>query len=1048
MPGLHEINRVCFVPAAAARGIPSCMNPVTTRALIIYLFCIFAFLETGHAVNEQDSDEQILILGEKDGEEVGFIPEVAAVRCPIYKLYSPFFMIGGIFALHSPITNFTYLHQIQFLEAFRYAILVANERQTVKGTTITYHAYDSVKNAQYSVPQSIRMVNNDITAVVGPFTTQEVITAGFVLSLNNVTFISPAALGTSVYINNQGTFGRTIPDQRYQSKAFLALLKYMNWSLIVPVTTQNDFGLSFVDSFYNILIDSVTADMYCAKRLPVMNTPADSVAIYPRYLATAKCISNSIANVVLVMMDYEHSQLMVRALNEFPSNRRLILLFPSSAETITAAPAGFTLGYYPVSHLSGSIFARPVLGNVTGFKDYLFNLNPGNTQYGSFIGSWEGSFNCFLNESRLYPILYGYNATLTPEAYSALPLCDSNTSARAWPPNCKCTGKESLAEFDLAGTCRPVLDSVELILAGLERAKQACDPNIPWPPPSFPPESSWGPLPTTRPAFCTPLTKDVEPPVQNRVVLESTNIQTNIPYPKKGDIGVTGYDILSMIIQGGPVMTDSGPIGLIKNSSFSGPLYPNIEFVQLDAKGYFRAIGMFNDSGLVMYPNNFNFPSTIPISAIVPEDVTISSISGIIIFTIATILLIATLLLSVLTWFKRRDPVFRKASPVFCQLILLGLALINVGLMVSCLGPTGLTCTLTAWFVIIGVALIIGSLLAKTWRIFKIFSNIRVRTASIRDADLLKVVGAILSIFVALLIVATIANGTLHATIEYSDVDPLYSYYSCHSDNPNVDTALIIVTSILVGVFILILAGLTYFTRHVDSSYNESVYIAATIYCFTLLIILLIPIILTNPDTEGYAVRAQLETSIPILIASAFTMVALFGSKIYLSQKNKRGSRVRKERAARLDSRIIDPDVVSIESDIRAHTTTLSDGTDPESTDDTHPLTSDRSKEMSMNRPSAHFVTRSLWKKNHGLVHETTRSGSIFTGVSSSKGATSEGATSESSSNPERKYTIGHVRTRPAGARKKRHHHAYSMSLESLDLALLDDVPKDRNPEA
>lgn len=192
---------------------------------------------------------------------------------------------------------------------------------------------------------------------------------------------------------------------------------------------------------------------------------------------------------------------------------------------------------------------------------------------------------------------------------------------------------------------------------------------------------------------------------------------------------------------------------------------------------------------------------------------------------------------------KRHEKVVRKSSPVFCQLMLLGIIMVNAGLILWTFNQTTLLCVLKVWVTVIGFGLIMGNLLAKTYRIFKIFSNIRVTTTSIRDYNLLQITAGVIFIDIILLCIYTFADGPPEPVLNVSTTDSLYTYISCslsNSDFQVVMAALIIAYNVI----LVALAGLiAYLTRHVDSAYNESRYIGITVSA-SFAIALLIPLLL------------------------------------------------------------------------------------------------------------------------------------------------------------------------------------------------------------
>lgn len=213
----------------------------------------------------------------------------------------------------------------------------------------------------------------------------------------------------------------------------------------------------------------------------------------------------------------------------------------------------------------------------------------------------------------------------------------------------------------------------------------------------------------------------------------------------------------------------------------------------------------------------------------VPQNTTITSVAGAIVFTLATIMIVISVMCMVYFYINRTEAVIKKSSPVFCQLMLVGIIFMGMGLIVWSLQQTMFTCVFKAWVTVIGFGLIMGNLLAKTYRIFKIFSNIRVTTSAIRDRDLLLFSAGVILIEIALLIVYTFGAGIPEALVVVSSSNYLYSYITCGSNNQAFHTAIVIAIISFNGVLVVLTAIVAFLTRNVDSAFNESKYIGATV---------------------------------------------------------------------------------------------------------------------------------------------------------------------------------------------------------------------------
>lgn len=264
-----------------------------------------------------------------------------------------------------------------------------------------------------------------------------------------------------------------------------------------------------------------------------------------------------------------------------------------------------------------------------------------------------------------------------------------------------------------------------------------------------------------------------------------------------------------------------------------------------------------------------------------PEDLTFTSAWGVTISLLAGLLIVICVASMVYFYINREEKVIKKSSPVFCQLILFGIIMVNASLIIWTIPQTQFTCILKIWILCVGFALIMGNLLAKTYRIFKIFTNVKVSTSAITDLDLLKFSGAVIFLEVILLIIYTFGSGTLpDAVVVNSTTNSLYSYISCQiEDNEGFQTAMTIIIIAFNEILVILGAIIAYLTRNVDSAFNESAYIGATMYCYIFLSVIFLALYYTNGDSAGSASRRYVERSFAILAAMAFTFAMLFGPK-------------------------------------------------------------------------------------------------------------------------------------------------------------------------
>ncbi|PJF18437.1 GPCR, family 3 domain-containing protein [Paramicrosporidium saccamoebae] len=307
--------------------------------------------------------------------------------------------------------------------------------------------------------------------------------------------------------------------------------------------------------------------------------------------------------------------------------------------------------------------------------------------------------------------------------------------------------------------------------------------------------------------------------------------------------------------------------------------------------------------------SNFYFKNgEIPISAIIPSEITFSETLGIVALVFIVIGLLISFSLSIYFYVNRNEKVIKKTSPFFSQLMLFGIILCICSQIFWDVSQSTWTCIVKIWLLAIGFGLIMGNLLAKTYRIFKIFNNARVTSLVIRDVDLLKFTAAIILLEIILLCLYTFTTGLPTPVVIQSTSDSLLKIVKCQVPSSFVQTG---GTIWLLGVnFLLVLAAviIAYLTRNVDSAFNESRYIAYTVYIYLLVTIILLPLYYTAGDSSSSNSRQFIIRTIAILVSMFFTLGALFAPKLYLVYKTKKGERKLAQASADKDQgrRIVD----------------------------------------------------------------------------------------------------------------------------------------------
>lgn len=246
---------------------------------------------------------------------------------------------------------------------------------------------------------------------------------------------------------------------------------------------------------------------------------------------------------------------------------------------------------------------------------------------------------------------------------------------------------------------------------------------------------------------------------------------------------------------------------------------------------------------------------------------------------IALMVLTVSVMLFVL-W-KRRHPVIRKSSPVFCMLILLGILFIELSLMFYTFGLTDAICYLDDVFLLTGISLIIANLLMKSYRIYAIFHNSSATAVHISDKILLLWSMVILLMTWTMFVLYSTLGGGLHAIIIQSKSNRFYQFVMCEVDNGTFQNIFLISFYVYFVILFLAAAVLGFLNRKVASVYSESQEVVMVVYSWLGLVILYAPIYYVQGDsTDSKDVRFAVRL-MSTLLASFFTLLFLYYPKVH-----------------------------------------------------------------------------------------------------------------------------------------------------------------------
>jgi 7 transmembrane sweet-taste receptor of 3 GCPR len=191
-----------------------------------------------------------------------------------------------------------------------------------------------------------------------------------------------------------------------------------------------------------------------------------------------------------------------------------------------------------------------------------------------------------------------------------------------------------------------------------------------------------------------------------------------------------------------------------------------------------------------------------------------SSAAEIAVAVVAGVAILVSLCLTLLVAVQWHRPVWVAAQRIFLMVLLLGTIFVYCSTYVWTLYATDATCTSMTWLLSLGLVIIVAVLLAKTWRVFRVFMNKKFVMVTITNAYLLAMVSGLLVVPLVLLIVWT-ALGGLQAELKVVSADTLTdNYMECYAGTT--DIVFISLMAGYIALMVLACSVLAYRVRKVS----------------------------------------------------------------------------------------------------------------------------------------------------------------------------------------------------------------------------------------
>ncbi|KAI8971063.1 periplasmic binding protein-like I [Pilobolus umbonatus] len=258
----------------------------------------------------------------------------------------------------------------------------------------------------------------------------------------------------------------------------------------------------------------------------------------------------------------------------------------------------------------------------------------------------------------------------------------------------------------------------------------------------------------------------------------------------------------------------------------------------------------------------------------------ISNPQGVLVMTICAISLSLCAMMGILIYFFRDLKPIMVASPIFCYFQLVGLSLTYVYILLFLEKPSVLKCITRQISLTIGFSLVIGSIIAKNYRIYRVFQNVFTLHASrLKSSFLLQIVGFFGFITILPLIVwyAIYPMEVITIPIDVSSYCWVCAYPTAKAGYKNYITASELSVGILGGILIIIAALLGWKTKHINKKWSETTQIAYVTFNIAVAAAIGSPSIFL--PTEYYNVSVYLKL-VSIAFGASFTLIVMFLPKL------------------------------------------------------------------------------------------------------------------------------------------------------------------------
>ncbi|KAJ3186129.1 Metabotropic GABA-B receptor subtype 3A [Irineochytrium annulatum] len=267
-----------------------------------------------------------------------------------------------------------------------------------------------------------------------------------------------------------------------------------------------------------------------------------------------------------------------------------------------------------------------------------------------------------------------------------------------------------------------------------------------------------------------------------------------------------------------------------------------------ESTGYFQEFATYDPNG-VRYTGPIEYqggshsrPPSSSVDLAVATEISGTNVAAVLIYILSPLSLLLCVICGAATYYYRAEKVFRAASVEFLLIIIGGLILASLYPLLLTGAPSDAKCLAEIWVLPTAFSIIMGNLLSRTFRVYRIFANVFAASSGARNGEVMLLSLVILFSDVALSAVWTVASppGVSWQVLKFKG-DFYEKQSTCASANSTLE-------SIFLGALfgwnaVILLAGvvLTILSRNIPSKYSETSAMALVIYNFFAVTVLIVP---------------------------------------------------------------------------------------------------------------------------------------------------------------------------------------------------------------